>query len=454
MQCPPDLMEAAFRYSLIAPLLDPKLGRAEKLLYRRSILRRAHEHPTRGPLKVSARTLRRWVHDYRRLGPDGLRIRPRKDQGPRVLERHHLEFAAALLRENPRRDTPFLIAELEHEFPSLKGRVARSTLNRHLHGLGVNRRSIPEEQADGVPYHAFQASEPNDLWHSDFHHGPQAIADGRVVETRIFAWIDDFSRVCCHCQAYPDDTLPRLEHCMQQAMQKFGVPRRVYTDLGSIYSGVQFNLICADLNIIHVPARAYSPWTHGKIERLWGVQEDDLWSEIRLLPPVPIAQLNRYLQAWVEAEYHKRVHGKTNEAPLPRWHAHRPAVRYPTPEQLQRVFWLWERRKVSSTGVVQLCRNSYYVDPALAGRTVVVRYDPFDLVRIQVWSTDRRPSLLCEATATPLLVRRRLQPPPPRDAAKPSAAARRHLERLEQKYQEHLAESLQLIRYDIPKEER
>jgi len=453
MQHPPGLVEVAFRYSLIAPLLDPQLSRAEKELYRRSVLRRGHEHPTRGPLRISARTLRRWLHEFRKQGTDGLHPRVRKDQGPRVLESRHLEHAIFLLRENPRRDSEFLIAELEREFPDLKGRVGRSTLNRHLHAQGVNRRAIPDEQADGPPYHAFQASEPNALWHSDFHHGPSAIVDGRVVATRIFAWIDDFSRACCHCQAYPDESLPCLEDCMKQALQKFGVPRRVYTDLGSIYSGVQFGLICADLSIAHVDARPYSPWTHGKIERLWGVQEDDLWSEIRLLPPIPIAQLNRYLQAWVEADYHKRLHSKTNEAPLARWHAHRPAIRYPTPEQIQRLFWLWERRKVSSTGVVQLCRNSYFVDPALAGRTVIVRYDPFDLQRIQVWSMDRKPSLLCEGTASPLLVRRRLQPPPPRDTAKPSAAARRHLDQLEQRYQQHLAESLHLIRYDTPNEE-
>jgi transposase InsO family protein len=332
------------------------------------------------------------------------------------------------------------------------GRVGKSTLNRHLHVMGVSRRVTPDERADGPPYHRFEAMEPNALWHSDCHHGPNAIgADGKVVPTRIFAWIDDYSRMICHCEAYADESLPSLENCLRKAMEKFGVPRRVYTDLGSVYSGVQFALICADLGIRHVDARPYSPWTHGKIERLWSTQEDKLWSEIALVAPVPFAQLNKWLQAWVEAEYHQRVHGETGERPLERWTANRPAMlSYPTTEQLERLFWLWERRKVSATGTVQLCRNTYYADPALAGRKVVVRYDPFDLTRIQLWTTDRVPQRLGDATAAALLVRRRLNPPPPADTRRLSPAAQRRIARLEQRYEEHRAQQMNLIRYDTP----
>jgi len=352
MDWPTDLAEVAFRYNLISPLLDPAVPKAEKKRHRRRLVTVEHSHPTRGSVKISARTIRRWVRAYRLRHVQGLHKQPRRDRGPHVLQPAHLEFATTLLRENPRRETGFLLEELVARFPELEGRVGRSTLNRHLHAQGVPRRAVSEERADGPPYHRFEASAPNELWHSDCHHGPPAIGpDGNVVPTRIFAWIDDFSRVCCHCEAYAHESLPSLEDCFQKAMQKYGIPSRAYTDLGSLYSGVQFALICADLGIHHVPARPYSPWTHGKIERLWGLQEDQLWSEIALLPPVPLAQVNKWLQAWVDAEYHTRRHGTTGEAPLDRWHNHRPIVTYPTEDQIQRLFWLWERRKVSSTGV-------------------------------------------------------------------------------------------------------
>ena len=273
-----------------------------------------------------------------------------------------------------------------------------------------------------------------------------------MVPTRIFAWIDDFSRVVCHCEAYPEESLPCLEDCLKKAMLKFGVPKRVYTDLGAVYSSKQFSLICADLRIHHVPTTAYTPWKHGKIERLWGVQEDQLWSEIALMPPLPLTRVNSYVHAWVEAEHHTRLHSVTGEAPLERWKTHRSLISYPTTEQLERLFWLWERRKVTTTGIIKHNHNEYHVDPILADRHVIVRYDPFDLSRIQIWTNDKIPSFLCEGTATALLVRSNLNPPPPADRPKISAAAQRRLDRLEARLSDYLADNLDLIRLNPFKE--
>ena len=204
-----DVAELAFRYSLLSPLLDPKVPREEKAIYRKMLLSHAHEHPTRGLIRVSERTLRRWLQRCRAHGAPGLGRALRVDRGSRVLESRHLDHAVSLLEENSRRETGFIISELEREFPELAGRVKRSTLNRHLHARGVRRRLLPEETAGGPPYRTFEASGPNEIWHSDCHHGPIALgADGRPVATRIFAWIDDFSRVVCHCEAYPEESLP------------------------------------------------------------------------------------------------------------------------------------------------------------------------------------------------------------------------------------------------------
>jgi len=449
-----DAADLAFRYGLISPLLDPALSRAEKAAYRRGILARSHHHPTRGLVTVSARSIRRWIREYRIHAQCGLSRRLRKDRGSRVLQPAHLQLAVSLLKENPRRDTAFVIAEMEHAFPELEGRVKRSTLNRHLHALGVRRRALPEETSAGPPYRSFEATAPNELWHSDCHHGPPALApDGKVLPTRIFAWLDDHSRTVCHCEAYFDESLPCLEDCLKKAMLKFGVPRRVYTDRGSVYSGTQFALICSDLGIYPVPTTAYSPWKHGKIERLWGVQEDQIWSEIALLPPLPLEKVNRYLQGWVEAEHHAREHSSTGQRPLERWGKNRPSVVYPTNEQLERLFWLWQRRKVTTTGVVKLCGNEYHVDPMLAGRNVIARYDPFDLRQIQVWSNEKMPRSLGEGRPDVLLVRSHTAPPPPPDRLKLSPAAQRRLDALEKRLKDHLDKALGLIRYEAPQGE-
>ncbi len=171
-----------------------------------------------------------------------------------------------------------------------------------------------------------------------------------------------------------------------------------------------------------------------------------------MVPPMPLAKFNRYLRAWVEAEYHTRTHSELGEPPLVHWRHHVGPVIYPSQEQLQRLFWLWERRTVSTTGAIQLFSNTYYVDPALACHKVIVRYDPHDLSRIHIWDNRRPRKFLYEATATPPLTRSRIEPRTPRDKPKPSDAALRRLKTLEERFQIHVDTTLGLIRFDHSQE--
>ena len=446
---PADWAEVSFRYSLIAPLLDPHLSKADRQAHRDALTRRAHEHPTRGLVRVSARTLRRWVQSWRQSGQalPALCPKARKDLGTCSLSAELLDHATQLLKENPRRSSEFLVDELEVKFPERKGLIARSTLNRHLRRLGVARGANPEQA--NQPYRRYQAPAPNSLWHSDVHYGPPAIFENnKVLPTRIVGWIDDFSRRCCHCQAYPSESLPSLEDCLKKAILKCGIPDRVYTDCGSIYSSTQFALICADLVMIKIPSPPYSPWMHGKIERWWGVSEDQVWSELSLLPPMPVARLNSLLQAWVETEYHRRIHSEIKETPLQRWEANKPTLRWPSEEKVRRIFWLWAVRTVASTATVQLFKNFYYVDPKLLRTKVICRYDPFDLALVEIWERGKPYRKICDATAAPLITRQCV-PKPPADAGKTtySAAAARRVQRLEDQLQEKQRQQLGLIIY-------
>lgn len=448
-EIPSDWVEVSFRYSLIGPLLDSRLSKADRQGYRDGLLKRAHEHPTRGLVRVSARTLRRWVQKWHQFGRalPGLSPKARKDLGYCSLSTELLDHAAMLLKDNPRRSSEFLVDELEVKFPELKGLIARSTLNRHLRRLGVPRGANPEQAIQ--PYRRFEAPAPNSLWHSDVHYGPPAIFENnQVLPTRIVGWIDDFSRRCCHCQAYSSESLPSLEDCLKKAILKCGIPDRVYTDCGSIYSSTQFALICADLVMIKIPSPPYSPWMHGKIERWWGVSEDQFWSELALLPPMPVARLNSLLQAWVETEYHRRVHSQIKETPLQRWETNKPSIRWASEEKLRRVFWLWTDRKVTSTATVQIFNNFYYVDPKLMRTKVICRYDPFDLALIEIWERAKPYRKVCEATASPL-VTRQCTPKAPADSGKihHSAAADRLIRRFEEQLQASQRQQLGLMSY-------
>src|SRR5690554_7329855 len=84
------------RFEMIAPLLERNIEPAEKSLRREAVL--ASQAAKGEP--ISARTLRRYLQNYREQGFDGLYPRIRSDQGkPRVLQEELLQAAAVLKKE-------------------------------------------------------------------------------------------------------------------------------------------------------------------------------------------------------------------------------------------------------------------------------------------------------------------------------------------------------------------
>lgn len=144
-----------------------------------------------------------------------------------------------------------------------------------------------------------------------------------------------------------------------------------------------------------------------------------------------LAELNTSLWAWVERIYHEHVHSETGETPLARYTAGLAQVRTADPERLRRAFLWRERRKVRRDATIALQGNTYQVDRHLAGRTLELRFDPFDLSRMELHLDG---AYLGMATVT-LQNRQRhlaverladepLEPPPPKSALDFLAALR------------------------------
>ena len=100
-----DLTEARalWRYHLIAPALDPRLGGRERGAIVRRIAADEHVSPSGEPREVSRNTLDRWIRAYRAKGLAGLRDRPRSDQGTGRGNAALLDEAIRLRLEVPAR---------------------------------------------------------------------------------------------------------------------------------------------------------------------------------------------------------------------------------------------------------------------------------------------------------------------------------------------------------------
>ncbi|MDP2858610.1 MAG: DDE-type integrase/transposase/recombinase [Bacillota bacterium] len=386
---------ALFRYGLIAPLLAPDLEPGEKSALRTQILESEHLEPgEHKPRRFSARTLQRWLKDYREQGLAGLMPARRKDAGAlKALDPAVLARAVDLRQEVPARSTRQIIDILMLDPETTVGPedIKLSTLSRHLRRLGKTRALL--RQPKGA-FRRYEKDSPNAQWQSDVLYGPYlpdpADPSASSRRTYLVAFLDDHSRLVTHGAFYWAEDLTSLLDCFKRAILKRGLPVRVYCDRGVIYQSNQFQRICAELGVRHVAARPYAPEGKGKIERFWQNVDSSFLTELRARPAQTLEELQTLFGAWLEQGYHHWVNRETGETPSARFARSLGSIRLPDPVRVHEAFLWTEQRRVDKTACLSLQGNRYEVDPRLARLQVLLRYDPYDLSVVQIWHEDRR----------------------------------------------------------------
>jgi putative transposase len=154
------------------------------------------------------------------------------------------------------------------------------------------------------------------------------------------------------------------------------------SDNGSAFADAALKRAAARLGIKIVHSMPGRPEGRGKIERFFRTVRQEFLVEIGE-DIADLGELNRLFTAWAETVYHRRPHSETGQPPLQRWLAGAPYPA-PSPAQLAEAFLWAEHRQVRKDATVKLFGGSYETDPALAGRTVELVFDPFDLTAIEV----------------------------------------------------------------------
>jgi len=340
-----------------------------------------HDGPFGGKLRVSGPTINRWCRWWRAGGFEALVPTPARVEARTPAE--VLAVAVALKRENPARTAAQVVRILRAQSgwaPSER------TLQRHFVALELDRQ-VP---AAPVVFGRFEADRPNELWVGDALHGP--VVAGR--KTYLFAFVDDRSRAVMAARfGYHEDSV-RLAAALRPALASRGVPESVYVDNGSPFVDSWLLRACASLGIKLVHSTPGRPQGRGKIERWFRTVREQFLVEVSTgdgqasdgqASVADLAELNRLLVAWIETDYHVRVHSETGAPPLRRWTETLPdPLPRPTPAQLREAFLWAEYRTVTRTATVSLLGNTYQVDELLVGRRVELVFDPFDLTDIAV----------------------------------------------------------------------
>lgn len=393
---------ARFRFSIIGPLLSapPDNGDLKQTL--ETLAKKPWRHPITGhPVSLSVSTLERWFYRAKRSQDPilSLRVKQRTDAAQsRVLSaemktmihnqyREHSSWSYQLHRDN-------LEARVKHS-PELGQLPSYSTLYRYMQSMGLQKKHrvkarhtqgalLAQERLERREVRSFEVEYVNGLWHLDFHHGSRKILrqDGQWHKPLLLAILDDHSRLICHAQWYLDETTESLVHGFMQALQKRGLPRALMSDNGAAMTSAEFTQGLERLSILHQPTLPYSPYQNAKQEVFWAQVEGRLMAMLEGEADLSLKLLNEATLAWVEQEYHQKLHSELSSTPLERYLSGANVVRpCPNTEKLRQAFCMEvqrKQRKSDGTFTLEGCR--FEVPSAYRHLSILtVRYARFDL---------------------------------------------------------------------------
>ena len=125
---------------------------------------------------------------------------------------------------------------------------------------------------------------------------------------------------------------------------------------------------------------------------------EEFFGEAHLEKPQTLDALNTLFRAWLSEGYNHRVHSAlAGKSPAEAFTQDPKPLRFPSPEALREAF-LWERTpKVDKTGCISLSGLCYEVGVEYLRKSILVRYDPFDLSQIEVWYGGEKKKLVAPA---------------------------------------------------------
>jgi transposase InsO family protein len=354
------------------------------------------------PRTFTWRTISTWLYRFKRHGVTGVQTASRSDKGKtrKINPEQLLEAINQVLpffRKKPRYNKSDIYRACIEKGLLRKEDIAWTTFYRFIRDYELLKDEAGENNKLRL---AFAMQFANQLWQADTMYGPYVPDEqGKPAQTRLIAFLDDASRLCCHGQFFFNENTDCLISAIRSAFYKRGIPEQLYVDNGSIYTGQEITLICARVGTIlrHAPLRDGA--AKGKIERFFRTVRDKFLSRNLDLSSLDI--LNRLFTAWVEDEYNAREHSAIAMRPIDRFGLDLKKIRFLQPDQFNDELFFAEDSRIVKKDNTFSFNNVRYEAPAdVRGKKVIIRFSRTNPDRVIVFFKNQR---LGEATTLDLI---------------------------------------------------
>src|SRR3989442_1609244 len=303
-------------------------------------------------LSLSVRHIKRLKRRLREGGEAALAHANRGRPSHRRLPERTRQAVLRLARTKYAGFNDHHLTEKLHEVEGLS--LSRETLRRLLPKEGLG--SPPKRRAPAHRQRRLSPSLAGDLVQLDG--SPHDWLEGRGARLTALGMQDDATGKILAAQFFPAETAAGYFRLLQRLLRRFGVPTAFYGDRSGIFvhhddhwtveeelagrrQPTQFGRALQQLGITFIAAQ--SPQAKGRVERLWGVLQDRLCSELRLAHASDLDSANRVLRSFL-TDYNRRF-ARTPRDTATAWRL--------APHDLDRICSFRHERIVSNDNVVQ-----------------------------------------------------------------------------------------------------
>jgi len=380
---------AAFKLSLISPVVFGTHTERSDAAYFNRIASSELVFPDGKKRNVSRKTLERWVREFRKAdkndegyGMDALIRKTRSDAG--VVRSLRLVVKMEIVRYLsvvPNMKCAVIHRRLIKTGVLAEGEISTDTIRRFIANYDLRIAGVIEYRIR----RSFVVEEYNYLWETDTCYLTKIPVDGKDRWIYIQGIIDNHTRRHISLKCYMADTAENFLLTLKDAVLHGGIPVSIYADNGAPYISDHTRIVCVNLGINLIHARAGDGAAKGAIERSWYSLQLDVIPNLLLDKLETLEEIQKEVDRYKEyanATLNRGVNGIPNER-YTESIARKP-VRYAKSEEwLDKCFLITRDCHVYNDNTIRI-DNVYYRVPDEAvpyvrkgkGQTLTVTLDP------------------------------------------------------------------------------